>query len=67
MHGAELVGEVRERDIFSSQANICISKVHKGGEETRGNLEETAALLESECMRISMVAKYVNYVIKYKL
>ena len=68
MHGAELVGEVRERDIFkSSNGNICILKVHNGGKEARRNLEETAALLESECMRISMVAKYVNYVIKYKL
>ena len=49
MHGAELVGEVRERDIFkSSNGNICILKVHNGGKETRRNLEETAALLESE-------------------
>ena len=38
-------------------------EVHNGGEETRGNLEETAALLESECMRISVVG---NYVMQYK-
>ena len=64
MHGAELVGEVRERDIFkSSNGNICILKVHNGGEETRRNLEETAALLESECLRISVVG---NYVMQYK-
>jgi len=44
-----------------------VGEVHPGGEETGRNLEETAALLESECMRISMVEKYVNYVIKYKL
>ena len=60
MHGAELVGEVRERDIFkSSNGNICILKVHNGGKEARRNLEETAALLEPECMRISVVGKYV--------
>ena len=58
MHGAELVGEVRERNISSSQA-MEILKVHNGGKETHRNLEETTALLEPECLRISVVGKYV--------
>ena len=36
-----------------------VGKVHDGGGETCCNLEEAAALLEQECMRLTMMAKYV--------
>ena len=41
-----------------------VGKVHDGGGETCCNLEEAAALLEQECLMLSMNPKYV---IEYKL
>ena len=36
-----------------------VGKVHPRGEETCCSLEKAAALLEQECMRLTMMAKYV--------
>ena len=36
-----------------------VGQVHPRGEETCCSLEKAAALLEQECMRLTMMAKYV--------
>ena len=40
-----------------------VGQVHDGGGEAGGSLEETAALLEPQCLMLSVKQKYV---IEYK-